>query len=196
MKKTIVMALAIALVLCMTVGGTLAWLMDTTPAVTNTFEAGNVEITLKESPYNKADNTYSAPAEGVSNSYPMIPGTTYKKDPTVAVVEGSEACYLFVKIEEKNNAKTYLGYELNLTGWTQLDGVAGVYYRVVEKNADERSWNLLTGDTITVNGEAVTKENMDEAVNAELVFTAYAVQKANVTDAAAAWAIANPASGN
>jgi hypothetical protein len=38
----------------------------------------------------------------------------------------------------------------------------------------------------------VKKDNMTTAATAELKYTAYAVQKANVTDAAAAWAIANP----
>lgn len=50
-KKMVAVLLAVALLIGCGIGGTLAWLMDTTPAVTNTFTVGNVDITLVESPY-------------------------------------------------------------------------------------------------------------------------------------------------
>lgn len=197
-KKLITAIIALSLALCCLIGVTMAWLMDTTPTVENTFTTGDVEITLKESPLN-ADGTYGTPAEGTQNAYQMIPGTEYKKDPTVAVDANSETCYLFVKFEEIGNASTYLTYTSTLTsanGWTQGDGTnipSNVWYREVEKGASERSWALLAGDKITVNATSVTKDNMNTAANAALKYTAYAVQKANVADAAAAWKIATGA---
>ena len=195
-KKLITAIIALSLALCCLVGVTMAWLMDSTPTVKNTFTTGDVEITLKESPLN-ADGTYGTPVEGTENAYQMIPGTEYKKDPTVAVDASSETCYLFVKFEEEGDASTYLTYTSTLTstnGWTQGDGTnipSNVWYRIVEKGDSVRSWALLAGNKITVNATTVTKANMDIAAKAALVYTAYAVQKANVVDAAAAWVIVN-----
>ena len=183
--KTMALVLAIVMLLGITIGGTVAWLMDQTPTVTNTFAIGNVTITLTESPL--IEGEYGKPAEGVQNTYKLIPGETYKKDPTVTVVGGSEKCYLFVKFEEKGNASTYITYESLLAPdeWTNLED--DVWYRVVDASADDQSWELLKDNAITINAEAVTKNTMEAASEAALVYTAYAVQYDNVDDAAAAW---------
>ena len=168
-KKLTMVLVAIILVLCCTIGGTLAWLKDTTAPVTNTFTVGNVEITLTESPL-KDDGSYGAPAEG-----------------TVAVDASSEDCWLFVKFEEKGNPATYIQYTSTLTTdnkWTQGDGTtipANVWYREVKKTADVRSWNLLLDNKIQIK-TSVTAGDMTNAAKAELVWTAYAVQSANDTD--------------
>lgn len=193
--KTMVLVLAVMLIVGATIGGTIAWLQDSTATVTNTFTAGDVDITLTESPLN-SDGTYGNPAEGVKNAYQMIPGQKYKKDPKVTVLAVSEKCYLFVKFEENGNAASYIDYTSTLTeanGWALVDGETNVWYIVVEDTDADQSWNLLKDDTITINAENVTKKNMATATAAELVYTAYAVQYDNVTNAAAAWAIVNPA---
>lgn len=195
-KKVVVTLLALVLVLGCAIGGTIAWLTDTTDEVVNTFSVGDVEITLKESPLNE-DGSYGTPAEGTENEYQMIPGKTYKKDPVVAVDAVSEDCWLFVKFEEKGNPATYIDYTSTLTtanGWTQGDGTsipANVWYREVKKSDTTREWHLLDNDQITIKGEAVTKENMEIAAEAALKYTAYAVQMANgeaTFTAAEAWA--------
>lgn len=189
--KSMVIALAVMLIVGATIGGTIAWLMDSTAEVKNTFTVGDVVINLKESPLNE-DGTYGTPAEGVQNEYQLIPGQEYKKDPTVTVEAISEKCYLFVKFEENGNAADYIDYTSTLTtanGWTELED--GVWYRVVEDTDADQSWHLLAEDKIVINAENVTKDNMEAASAAELVYTAYAVQFANVADAAAAWDIVN-----
>ena len=197
-KKLITAIIALSLTLCCLVGGTLAWLTVETKQLTNTFTYGDINITLTESPYDAKKNSYGTPAEGVSNAYPMIPGTTYTKDPVVTVTADSESCYLFVMFEELNGAATYLNYTSTLTtanGWTRGDGTkipSYVWYRTVEKTDTTRSWNLLKDNKITVDANEVTKSTMNTAKDASLKFTAYAVQKANVDNAADAWAIINP----
>lgn len=198
-KKGLAMLLSLVLVIGCVAGGTLAWLTDTTDPVTNTFTVGDIDLTLKETPYN-ADGTYGTPAENVENSYPLIPGNSYKKDPVVEVAAGSEDCYLFVKIVEANNPGTYLNYTLALDGWTQLNGQTGVYYRTVAKTDTTRSWKLLTGDTISVKDTIVKAGISTEGTNnvampaagiePKLTFTAYAVQQANRT-VEQAWALVN-----
>ena len=89
--KIVTILLALALLVCCGIGGTVAWLMDSTEAVTNTFTIGDIYLTLVESPYN-ADGTYGEAKEGFDNSYPLIPGNSYKKDPKVTVLANSEDC--------------------------------------------------------------------------------------------------------
>ena len=52
-KKAWLSALAVVLVLCCAVGGTLAWLTQKTDAVVNTFTVGDINITLTERELNK-----------------------------------------------------------------------------------------------------------------------------------------------
>lgn len=190
-KKALAMLLSLVLVIGCVIGGTLAWLQASTNPVTNTFTVGDIALTLKESPYNIEANTYDTPAENTSNSYPLIPGNSYTKDPVVTVTANSEACYLFVKVGQINNPAAYLNYSLNLDGWTQLDGADDVYYREVAKSNADQSWNLLVNDTISVKETVVKAGTNTEGTDLvampasnnqpQLIFTAYAVQKANLT---------------
>ena len=195
-KKLTMVLVAIILVLCCTIGGTLAWLKDTTAPVTNTFTVGKVEITLKESPL-EANGSYGNPAEGTKNAYPLVPGKTYTKDPTVAVDASSEDCWLFVKFEEEGNPATFIQYTSTLTtdnGWTKGTGTIpeNVWYRQVKKTDPNHSWNLLAENKIQIK-PSVTADNMAAAAAASLQWTAYAVQSANDTatfTAEQAWDIA------
>lgn len=165
-KKTLALFLALALVLGGVIGGTMAWLTDKTPEIVNTFTDSDIEITLTETG-----------AENNANSYKMVPGYTISKDPKVTVETGSEKCYLFVKLEKANNFDSFLTYDI-ADGWTPLDGVDNVYYRVVDATTTDTSFSVLKGDKVTVLG-SVTKAMMDglsEANYPKLTVTAYASQ--------------------
>lgn len=191
-KKAWVSLVAVVLVLCCAVGGTLAWLTDKTGEVKNTFSPSDINITLSETPNTDTDGN----GENDAWKADMIPGFSYTKDPVVTVKGDSVDCYLFVKFEEKGNPATYLTYTSTLTaanGWTQGDSTdipSSVWYRKVTANAADQSWNLLNGDTIAVK-DTVAKDNMADAAKAELVYTAYATQlyKSNGVEfsAAEAW---------
>lgn len=189
----LILVLVLTLLLGCTVGGTLAWLLDTTDPVVNTFTAGNVDITLKETPYE--DGEYEdEKVEGQDNDYPAIPGATYRKDPTVEVVGGSEDCYLFVKFTYSTAADTYLNYTSTLTednNWTKIDKsevngeTVEVWSRVVKKDAAaaDRSFDLLAqlagqdnGITLEIDSTAVTNQTMATAAAQKLEWQAYAVQ--------------------
>lgn len=188
-KKTLALLLALVLVFGAAVGGTIAYLTDTTGPVTNTFTVGKVDITLTETFNTDTNNDQKNDAWQAQ----LIPGTTYTKDPVVTVTADSEDCWLFVKFEENGNPSTYLDYTSNLTtanGWTQGDDTdipSNVWYRAVNKADATKSFHLLDGDTVTINSTAVTNENMNTAANAQLVYTAYACQSANMS-VEAAWA--------
>lgn len=202
-KKSLLLVLALVLAVTAAVGGTLAWLTDSTTEVKNVFTTAGIDVELTET-WNFDTNN-----DGTNDCWKaqLIPGYSYTKDPVVTVSADSVDCYLFVKFEEKNNASTYLTYTSTLSaanGWTQGTGEgegkngvpANVWFRKV-KTADEiKSWHLLSDDTITVNGTTVTKATMETAANAQLVYTAYASQlykSAGVEfSAAEAWTNAQP----
>ena len=179
--KTMFMILAVVLIVGISVGGTLAWLTATTESVTNTFTVGDININLKET----------------TSNYKMVPGNTIAKDPKVTVLKDSEACWLFVKIEKSTNLDDFITYAV-ADGWTALTGVSGVYYREVAAATTDVSFEVLDKNSVTVKN-TVTKAMMndlqkDGAPQPTLTFTAYAVQKENVTSAADAWAkVSTPA---
>jgi len=102
-KRFVAILLCVTLVALAAIGATFAYLTST-DSVTNTFTVGKVEIKLDEAKVN-ADGI---PVEGAdrvqANSYKLMPGTTYTKDPTVTVLNGSEASYVRMKVTF-NNAK-------------------------------------------------------------------------------------------
>lgn len=197
--KTMILVLAVMLIVGCTIGGTLAWLTAKTQTVTNTFTVGDINISLTET-WNTDTNNDD---ENDAWQAKLIPGTPYTKDPVVTVKANSEDCYLFVKFEEINNPSTYLTYTSLLAtteGWTKLTGVTGVdnvWYRVVNASATDQSWSLLKDNQVTVKetivkGNPGTGEVAMPTVQPELKYTAYAVQKDNIADAATAWAKVNP----
>ena len=159
-KKIFIPIIALALVCCCVIGGTIAWLTDVTDPVKNTFTVGNISIELKETPV---------------ETYKMVPGCTIAKDPTATVKAGSEDCYLFVKVEKSANFDTFMTFE-TAGGWTVLSEDLNVYYREVKNNAADQSFPVLKDNKVAVK-DTVTKEMMDEITAAPtLTFTAYAVQ--------------------
>ena len=160
-KKSLALLLAIAIVVVGAVAGTVAWLTDKTPSVTNTFTTSDINIELKET----------------KNNFQMIPGWNIEKDPKVTVKAGSEACYLFVKLEKSADFDTFMTYEM-AEGWTALPGNDGVFYREVAAATADTTYEVLRDNQVTVKDE-VTKEQMN-ALTADthptLTVTAYASQ--------------------
>lgn len=186
-KKILITVTAVALVLCFVVGGTLAWLIDKTDPVVNTFTYGDINITLTET-----EGTLVKDEKGnvTGSSFKMIPGTTIDKDPTVTVEANSEACWLFVKVEKSANYDKYLESKI-ADGWTALTGVDDaydVYYRDVLHSESDQSFAVLKEDKVTVKG-TVTKEMLtaSDFTNPTLTFTAYAIQQASFPTPEGAW---------
>ena len=185
-SRAFIALLALVLVIGCVAGGTVGWLVAKTVPVVNTFTFGNINIAL-------ADTT--------GEDYKIIPGKDISKDPKVTVKGGSEACWLFVKVEEVGAISTIttdpVHYAID-TGWAQLkdkDGkdVSGVYYRLVDAVDNDTAFNVLKDNKIIVSGE-LTKETINgyAVQQPTLTFTAYAVQKENIDTAADAWAKVTP----
>ncbi len=173
MKKKVLSIVAVVLVLCCAIGGTLAWLTDRTNPVVNTFTVGDINIELKES-----ENL----------NLKMVPGNTIAKDPKVTVKADSEACYLFVKVEKSTNFENFMTWAI-ADGWQLVPGETNVYYREVNATTADTSFDVLKGNSVAVK-DSVTKADLNALTRdtfPTLTFTAYAVQKDNVADAATAW---------
>lgn len=176
-KKVCLSVAAIALVLCCAIGGTLAWLSAKTDPVKNTFTVGDINIDLTET---------------TGETYKMVPGNTLGKDPKVTVKAGSEACWLFVKVEESENFDAFMTCAI-ADGWTALSGVGGVYYREVPATDADTDFTVLKNNQVIVKDD-VTKQQLQGVKDnlPTMTFTAYAVQQDNIADAATAWAKVTP----
>ncbi len=168
-KRTLTLLLAMVLLLGAVVGGTVAWLLDKTNPVVNTFTTSDLNIELKES-----ENL----------DLQMVPGHKIAKDPVVTVKAGSEKCYVFVKVDKSANYSSFLKeYEMN-SSWKAVPDTTGVYYMVVDEKAADQSFYVLAGTDDFTNGyvevlPTVTKQNMNDLTQESyptLTFTAYACQ--------------------
>ncbi len=186
-KKGLALVLALTLLVVGVVAGTLAWLTAKSDTVTNTFTTSDITVKLEE--------TKGTPVTS-GKEFKMIPGYTISKDPTATVLDGSEECYLFVKLDESTNFKNYMTYEMD-EGWTVVPGKTNVYFRKVLTANIGKPYSVLKGDQVTVKG-TVTKEMMETAEQDKptLKITAYASQlyKNATTEfpVAEAWANVNP----
>ena len=196
--KTVSILLVLVLLVGMAAGGTVAWLVDKTPEVVNTFTYGDINIDLTE-------DDVDGDGDATKNKYEMIPGREITKNPTVTVEANSEANWLFVKLVKSGGDVTvdgvqksfddYLTYTI-ADGWTALAGEDGVYYRAVAESTTALDFAVLKNNQVTVKTD-VTKA-MVNALDAngtsnypQLTVVAYAVQQENIATAADAWAAAN-----
>lgn len=180
--------LALTMVVGCAVDGTVAWLVSESESSVSTFTLGDINIKLT----------------GESESQPLkiIPGVEITRSLKVTVDPNSEACWLFVKVEETNwpdlkktdGTTRKVSYSVNVPNdWKALEGNPGVYYREVSAEDAQR------GDAYDVNCNVTVSQMLTKAeVNSiaagtqpRLSFTAYAVQRLGIDDAAAAWAAAN-----
>lgn len=181
--KMLALVLAVVALMGCAVGGTLAWLGMKTNDVVNTFVAGDINITLTETPTDDGDSSAN------TNAYKIIPGKTIDKDPTVTVLKGSEACWVFVKVKEEGH--DILIYSIDTTVWTKLENEDGVYYKdqeAIAADGEDAAYPVLTGNEVSIDSNA-TKVDMEAAKTSvpKLTFTAYAIQKEGFADAKAAW---------
>ena len=206
-KKALLLTLCAVLLVAASVLGTMAYLTST-DEVQNTFTVGQVSIKLDEAKANP-DGSLVANADRVNaNSYKLLPGHTYNKDPMVTVLSGSESSYIkmtvtFSKAKEldaifdPNGATlTSIFNNYDSTNWiykgnTENDNMNTRTYEFWYKEtvgaptADVALDALF--DSITVPGE-ITKEQLATIEGMTITVNAYAIQADGFDNADAAWA--------
>lgn len=190
-KKKLLVALALVccaiLLVAGSIAGTVAYLTST-DKVTNTFTVGKVAIEMSESKVTE----YGVAVDGAdpvkANTYKLLPGHKYQKDPIVTVKDGSEACWLFVKIENGLSAieadTNTINAQIIANGWTALSGEAGVYYMSVAQAEGDQQKEVFSEFTLAGNA------NVSAYGEAQIVVTAYAIQAdgfSGATAVADAW---------
>ena len=196
LKQILAIVLSLALVACISVAATVAYLTDK-EEVTNTFTVGKVNITLDETDVDAAGSPIPSASPVKENEYKLYPGSEYVKDPKIHVAADSEDCWVFIKLE--NGLK---GIESATRA--ESDGVAG--YNCIEDQILNNDWKLIDatnniyafkyvqskGATVATftNFEidsAVTNEKLAQYKDAKVKVTAYAIQAANFDTPEAAW---------
>ena len=207
MKKKLMTVLALVLVIAMSVAGTYAYLTSADKVV-NTFTVGNVQIKLDEAKAN-ADGTLVPNADRVkANSYKLLPGHNYKKDPMVTVLKGSESSYVKMTVTFSNASQLdaifapdggadmtsiFNGYDS--ANWIYMgnteDTVANTrtyefWYKetVAAPDADVALDPLF--DSITVPG-TIDNDQLATIKGMTITVNAYAIQADGFNDAADAW---------
>lgn len=206
-KKILVACLCVALAVLTIAGTTLAYLTSQ-DTVTNTFTVGNVQIKLDEAAANPDGSLVPNATRVKANSYKLIPGHTYAKDPMVTVLKGSESSYIkmtvtFTKAAEldaifnPNGAdmtSIFKGYDS--TNWIAKDITKDVtnntrtyefwYKEAVEAPDADVALDALF-DSITVPGN-ITNDQLSSIAGMTITVNAYAIQADGFANAEAAWA--------
>lgn len=107
MKKTskaLLLTLCAVLLVAASVMGTMAYLTST-DEVKNTFTVGKVAIKLDEAKVGTDGKPVEGAARVQENSYKLLPGHTYTKDPTVTVLKDSVESYVRMKVTFNNAAE-------------------------------------------------------------------------------------------
>lgn len=211
-KRTLTVLLALVLVLCCGIGGTLAYLTAKTSEVTNTFVVGNIgTLTLTET---EDDG-------GESHNYVIVPGVDLEKDPVVTYTPVTASndvvqvpAYVFVeistgtdttnwtvegtkysiklKIDGKGNLDatngtetTMVEWEVNTAegAWTAVPDADNVYYKALAASDSLDGLAVIKDSKIKVSPK-ITKDTIDDVATAaqNISFTAYAIQQGSFED--------------
>lgn len=188
-SKALLMTLCAVLLVAASVLGTMAYLTSQ-DSVKNTFSIGKIAITLDEAQVDADGKAQTTVPRVKENSYKLMPGHAYDKDPTVHVKKDSEDAYIFVKVENgistiEATGTTTIAAQIAAERWTALPGVANVYYKEYTKDATQ-DVNLIVFKSFTVK-DGATETELEKYQTASITITAYAIQKDGFADAKAAW---------
>ena len=195
-KKAILLVACAALLVGVSVMGTLAYLQAETDPITNTMTVGKVVITLNEALVNiqgeKLNKDGAVAQDGdqladritSGNSYKLVPGQTYTKDPIVHVDAASENCYLFVKVVNgiaaiEKDGDTMIAKQMEAKGWSWIGATDVYYHSDVAKAGDD----VAVFDSFTI----ADNKDLSAMEGKTITITAYAVQADGFSDAQSAW---------
>lgn len=179
MRKVLLTVCCAALLVCVTIGATVAYLTST-KTVTNTFTVGNVNIKLDETKVDENGDPVDANGDPIAedatpiraeqgNAYHLLPGHTYTKDPKVTVLKGSEDCHVrvLVTINEQKDLDEIFAPGVNLDNILTGRDAAKWVVKQITKDAvkDTRTYELRYAEKIL----ATDCANADEVLPA--VFT-------------------------
>lgn len=190
-KKVLGLAIAVVALVGVSVMGTVAYLTDTTTEVKNSFTVGNVAITLDEAKVDEdGKEIIGTDAERVyTNSYHLIPGNTYDKDPTVTVEADSEECYVFITVDnglagiEGTGETDTIAAQIAENGWSLVSGYTNLYQYKTTVTGSTVGVGLSVFKTVSI-ADSVTGEDLTNYKDATITINACAIQAEGFEDAA------------
>ncbi len=201
LKQILAIVLSMALVACISIAATVAYLTSDTDAVVNTFTFGKVDITLDETAVNEDGqiDDSASPQATMANEYHLYPGKTYDKNPTVHVTASTddnviEPCWVFVKVQ--NDLGTFEAVTENEEGgyksiedqikenWTAIEGKPGVYYYSASEDPVQPGTDLEVFSEFKIASSVTDLTGADEDY---IKVWAYAVQAEGFDTALDAW---------
>ena len=208
-KALLVVACALLLVAA-SVFGTMAYLTST-DTVTNTFTVGKVNIKLDEAKANPDGSLVTNADRVKANSYKLLPGHTYHKDPMVTVLNGSEPSYVKMTVTFSKANELDAIFAPNGANLTNIFNGYDAANWIAKGNTKDTTANTRTYefwykeavgapegnvaldalfDSITVPG-AITAEQLATIESMTITVNAYAIQADGFANADAAWAAFN-----
>lgn len=182
-KKVFVTVLCAAALVVASVLGTMAYL-TLQDAVENTFTVGKVAITLDEAKVTDAGDPVVGADRVKTNTYKLIPGHEYTKDPIVHVDADSENSWIFIKVENQLGdieAEKLIATQITDNGWTELTDGSGIYYKEYVPGTTATDLNVFEKFKLTDDADVSTYAGKTIKV------FAYAIQKDGFTTPEAAW---------
>lgn len=169
-KKIVLIAMAVlVLALSVAVGTTVAWLMDTSETVENTFTIGDINIELSET---------------TGSDYKIVPGGKQAKDPTVTVKAKSEKCYVYVLIDNTVvlDGTAVAVPNISDANWEKI-GSSGTktLYRYKAEVAYSDNDQTIPVFTEVSYANTIEKGNINDLTGKKITITAYAHQAENIS---------------
>lgn len=206
-SKALLLTLCAVLLVAASVLGTMAYLTSTA-SVENTFTVGSVAIKLDEAKANPDGSLVEKADRVKGNSYKLLPGHTYNKDPMVTVLKGSESSYIKMTVTFSKASALDTIFAPNGADMTTIFNGYNAANWVYKGNTKDATKNTRTYefwykeavgapttdvaldalfDSITVPG-AITNEQLATIKGMTITVNAYAIQADGFTNAEAAWA--------
>lgn len=222
-KKSIALILCAVLAVGSIAYGSVAY-MTSRDSIANVFTVGNVQVKVDETKVDKDgqpvdenntpvdDPQYAARTE-TGNDYHLIPGSEYRKDPTMTVLQDSEECYVRMKVTISKFAELKAIFEelaeqypngfvpdQHQQGWdsavwpfegytVNADNTLTLEYRyhktVAAPNGDEVLLPLFTHISVPT---AFTTDHLASIAGITIVAEGQAIQAANFATDDEAWA--------
>lgn len=131
-KKRIISYVFIILTGLILLSGSMAFFTDRVEVQNITTTIPEIKITVDESKVNEFGVKTADNKKVKENTYTLIPGYRYVKDPVIHVAENSYECYVFAEInnEIKNieSETDSIHGQMLQNGWIPVSGTENVYY--------------------------------------------------------------------
>lgn len=168
--KKVISAIGVISIIAAASIGTIAYFTDSDTA-TNTFTVGSVNVTLDEAKVNEVGEPVEGTTRVTENTYHLLPGEEYTKDPTLHIEAGSADCYVYVTVD-------------NQVADIEKAESDGDSYRNIAGQMENHGWKLLknsSDETVKIDREDPLADlDVYVYVGESAVETGFVVEQTNV----------------